>query len=227
MLKACREAKIRTSWHAPNAGYEDALRDFIRGLYGSREFLDRLEKFVAVVAPPGRVNSLAQTLVKLTAPGVPDFYQGTELWELSLVDPDNRRPIDYEHRADFLSRLEHLHVAEIVAAMDTGLPKLWLIARALAARRQNAACFARGARYRPRIAQGSRTSHLMAFERGERIIVAVPRFTLTLDGAWEDTHLPLPERKWRHVFTDAWLEGDDAAAQLFAEFPVAMLVRED
>lgn len=227
MLKACREAKIRTSWHAPNAGYEDALRDFISVLYATRGFLDSLEKFVALVAPAGRVNSLGQTLIKLTAPGVPDFYQGTEIWDLSLVDPDNRRPVDYAQRVDFLSRLGHLRAAEVVAAMDSGLPKLWLIARALAARRANAACFARGARYRPRIAQGTRTSHLMAFERGERIIVAVPRFTLTLGGAWEDTHLPLPEGKWRHVFTDAWLEGDAAAAQLFAEFPVAMLVREE
>ncbi|MBI2512079.1 MAG: malto-oligosyltrehalose synthase [Opitutae bacterium] len=227
MLKACREAKIRTSWHAPNAGYEDALRDFVHGLFASREFLGSLEKFVALVAPAGRTNSLAQTLVKLTAPGVPDFYQGTELWELSLVDPDNRRPVDYAQRVDFLSRLEHLTAADVMAAIDSGLPKLWLIARALAARRANAACFARGARYRPRIAQGTRTSHLLAFERGERVIVAVPRFTLTLGGAWEDTHLPLPEGRWRHVFTAAWLEGTAAAAQLFAEFPVAMLVREE
>ena len=111
--------------------------------------------------------------------------------------------------------------------MDSGLPKVWLITRALAARRRHAACFARGSRYRPRIAQGAHTSHLLAFERGERVIVAVPRFTLTLDGAWEDTHLPLPEGKWRHAFTDAWLEGDAAAAQLFAEFPVALLTREE
>ncbi|HLP24186.1 MAG TPA: malto-oligosyltrehalose synthase, partial [Acidobacteriota bacterium] len=83
MLKACREAKIRTSWHAPNAGYEDALRDFVHGLYASRDFIESLEKFVALVAPAGRVNSLAQTLIKLTAPGVPDFYQGTEIWDLS------------------------------------------------------------------------------------------------------------------------------------------------
>jgi len=88
----------RTSWTAPNSGYEDALGAFVAGTPADRGFLDDLEAFVAPLVAPGRVTSLAQTLLKLTAPGVPDLYQGTELWDLSLVDPDTRRPVDYELR---------------------------------------------------------------------------------------------------------------------------------
>ena len=94
MLKACREAKINTSWHEPNNGYEEKIRGFVGGVFETPEFIASLERFIEPLILPGRINSLAQTLIKMVAPGVPDFYQGTELWDLSLVDPDNRRPVD-------------------------------------------------------------------------------------------------------------------------------------
>lgn len=227
MQKACREAKIRTSWHEPNAGYEESLREFIAGLYASPDFIRALEEFLVPLVPAGRVNSLAQTLTKLTAPGVPDFYQGTELWDLSLVDPDNRRPVDYGLRAELLARCPHLTVREIDERWDAGLPKLWLIARTLALRRAHADFFSRAARYQPLVAQGAKTSHVLAFQRGENLITVVPRFTLTLGGAWGDTHLRLPPGRWQNWLTQAWLADDVSAAQLFDEFPVALLVRTE
>ncbi|HYC73045.1 MAG TPA: malto-oligosyltrehalose synthase [Opitutaceae bacterium] len=223
MLKACREAKIRTSWHEPNAGYENSLREFIAGVYASEAFLRSLEQFVAPLVRAGRINSLAQTLIKMTAPGVPDFYQGTELWDLSLVDPDNRRPVDYAERVRLLERAAGLGVGAVIAAMDTGLPKLWLIARTLGLRARQPELFAGD--YQPLVAQGARTSHLMAYRRGERLIVAVPRFTLALGGDWRDTHLRLRSDGWRNHFTGARLPEDAAATELFGDFPVALLVR--
>jgi (1->4)-alpha-D-glucan 1-alpha-D-glucosylmutase len=227
MQKACREAKIRTSWHEPNAGYEESIREFIGGLYASPEFMAALEKFIAPLIPAGRINSLAQTLIKMTAPGVPDFYQGTELWDLSLVDPDNRRPVDYEQRAVLLQRCPSLGAKELLAEGAAGLPKLCLIHRTLTLRREHPEFFSRDARYRPLVAQGAKTSHLFAFQRGENVIVAVPRFTLLLDGEWGDTHLQLPPGQWQNWLTHAWLAHDVGAAQLFAEFPVALLVKQD
>lgn len=227
MLKACREAKIRTSWHEPNPGYEESLREFIGGVFALPAFIESLERFIAPLIPAGRINSLAQTLIKLTAPGVPDFYQGTELWDLSLVDPDNRRPVDYDARRAALERCGHASVADVMARIDDGEPKLWLIARTLRLRAQHPAWFGRAAAYRPLVAQGARTSHLLAYQRGERVIVAVPRFTLTLAGDWRDTHLRLPEGKWINHFTGTVVPEDAPAVELFGEFPVALLVRED
>lgn len=224
MLKACREAKLRTSWHEPNAGYENALRDFVAGVYASEDFRRSLEKFLEPVLPAGRINSLAQVLIKLTAPGVPDFYQGTELWDLSLVDPDNRRPVDYAERRRLLGRVAGLGAGAVMREIDSGLPKLWLIARTLELRKRRPELFAGD--YQPLVAQGARTSHLLAFRRGERLIVAVPRFTLTLAGDWRDTHLRLRSPGWRNYLTGAELPEDVAAPELFGEFPVALLVRE-
>src|SRR6202020_900217 len=104
MLKACREAKLRTSWQEPNVGYEENIKGFVERVLLNEEFLKSLVEFVEPLVLPGRINSLAQTLIKLVVPGVPDFYQGTELWDLSLVDPDNRRPVVYALRAQLLKR---------------------------------------------------------------------------------------------------------------------------
>lgn len=225
MLKACREAKIRTSWHEPNSGYENALKEFIAGVYASDAFRRSLEQFVGPLVRAGRINSLAQTLVKLTAPGVPDFYQGTELWDLSLVDPDNRRPVDYGARGKLLERASGLGARAVMQEMDAGLPKLWLIARTLDLRRQDPSLFSGD--YQPLVAQGAKTSHLLAYRRGERMIVAVPRFPLALGGDWRDTHLRMGGDRWTNHFTGARLPEDVAAAELFGDFPVALLVRED
>ncbi|MHC5537276.1 malto-oligosyltrehalose synthase, partial [Singulisphaera rosea] len=125
MLKAVREAKAETSWNDPVPEYEDALKDFVAALLGDAGFVADLERFVVGLVEPGRVNSLAQVLIKLTAPGVPDIYQGNELWDLSLVDPDNRRPVDYGIRRELLASLKSATAEQIMARSDEGLPKLW------------------------------------------------------------------------------------------------------
>ena len=220
LLKACREAKIHTTWHEPNTAYEEGLREFTEALLESAEFISALETFVAPLILPGRVNSLSQTLIKITAPGTPDFYQGSELWDLSLVDPDNRRPVDYERRQELLNTCT---LSDALADWDSGLPKLWLIKRALEIRSEDAKSF-EGA-HQPHSARGARLGHLLIYQRGEDVLVAVPRFTLTLDADWGDTVIGLPLGQWKNVFTDVTHEGDVAPAIFFGDFPVALLTR--
>jgi (1->4)-alpha-D-glucan 1-alpha-D-glucosylmutase len=226
MLKACREAKINTSWHEPNQGYEEKIRGFVDGVFQTPDFISSLERFVEPLIRPGRINSLAQTLIKMMAPGVPDFYQGTELWDLSLVDPDNRRPVDFELRAALVRRARTLSSAELAAEWDSGLPKLWMMARLLAIRRGRPEDFSDQSRYQPLVAQGTHLGRLFAFRRGENLIAIMPRFTLTLGGDWADTRLPLPGGVWRNAFTDAVLQREATPAVLFESFPVALLIRE-
>lgn len=224
LLKACREAKIRTTWHEPNAGYEDGLREFTETILADEAFVADLGAFVAPLVLPGRINSLAQTLIKLTAPGTPDFYQGSELWDLSLVDPDNRRPVDFARRRDLLVRAARSSLADALTDWDSGLPKLWMIRRSLEIRRRLAASF-EGA-HQPLSARGARLGHLMAYQRGTDIVVALPRFSFTLAGEWGDTILPLPPGSWRNAFTEIPLTGEVRPADLFGAFPVALLTRE-
>ena len=226
MLKACREAKVRTSWHEPNTGYEENIRGFVDGVYRTPEFLASLEAFIAPLILPGRVNSLAQTLIKMIAPGVPDFYQGSELWDLSLVDPDNRRPVDFELRAQMLERCGSLCAEEAVADWDGGLPKIWMTMRLLALRRRRPSDFLPQSRYQPLVSQGAHLGNLLAFRRGENLIAVVPRFSMTVNGDWGDTRLPLPRGVWVNAFTDARLQGVVGPAELFGAFPVALLTRD-
>ena len=226
MLKACREAKIRTSWHEPNHAYEESIRGFVDGVFQRPEFIASLERFIDPLILPGRINSLAQTLIKMVAPGVPDFYQGTELWDLSLVDPDNRRPVDFALRAAFARRVRELSAADVVADWDSGLPKLWMTARVLAIRRERAEDFSDQSRYQPLIAQGTHLARLLAFRRGENLIAVVPRFIMSLGGEWGDTRLPLPGGAWRNCFTGAVLQREALPDALFNSFPVALLIRD-
>ncbi|HTC44415.1 MAG TPA: malto-oligosyltrehalose synthase [Steroidobacteraceae bacterium] len=223
MLKACREAKLRTSWQEPNTGYEENIKGFVERVLQNEEFLHSLAEFVEPLVQPGRINSLAQTLIKLVIPGVPDFYQGTELWDLSLVDPDNRRPVDYHQRMVLLDRCRSLSATEVLADWDSGLPKLWLIDRLLSLR---AACpqeFSEESRYQPLVAQGAHLGNLLAFRRGENLIAVVPRLTLSIGGRWEDTRLPLPSGTWQNIFTAETLSVSATAHELFGRFPVALL----
>jgi (1->4)-alpha-D-glucan 1-alpha-D-glucosylmutase len=226
MLKACREAKIRTSWHEPNVGYEANIQGFTHGVFENPEFLSSLEAFVSPLIESGRINSLAQTLIKIVAPGVPDFYQGCEIWDLSLVDPDNRRPVDFEARAALLARCESLTVGEIRAEWDAGVPKLWMIARLLRLRRERPADFLPDSKYVPLIANGARLANVLAFQRGGNLLAVVPRFTLSIGADWGDTRLPLPKGRWRNIFTDKAASGSLAPSEMFGEFPVALYVRE-
>lgn len=223
LLKACREAKIRTSWHEPNAGYEDGLHEFVDTILADEAFRADLAAFVEPLILPGRINSLAQTLIKLTAPGTPDFYQGSELWDLSLVDPDNRRPVDFAARRELLARLASAPAADALAEWDSGAPKLWLVHRTLAVRAAHPAAFA--GNHQPVSARGARLGHLLGYQRGDDVLVFVPRFSLSLAGQWGDTAVALPPGEWRNAFTEATATGEIAATDLFAGFPVALLTR--
>lgn len=225
--KATREAKSRTSWLDPNEAFENATKRFIEAIYDDREFLAGFEKFVTPLINPGRVNSLAQVLLKLTAPGVPDIYQGSELWDLSLVDPDNRRPVDYDLRRKLLEELSGLTVAEVLKRSDEGLPKLWLTYHALRVRRENPEAFGPQSEYRPLPVTGAKASFALGYLRGDRIAVMVPRLVLKMNASWIDTAFELPEGHWRNALTGGSLSGGiPRLRQVFAEFPVALLIRQ-
>ncbi len=226
MLKACREAKINTSWHEPNNSFEEKIRGFVGGVFDSPEFIASLERFIEPLILPGRINSLAQTLIKMLAPGVPDFYQGTELWDLSLVDPDNRRPVDFENRLQLMRRAHRLSASDALKECDSGMPKLWMTARVLAIRRERAEDFSAESKYQPLVAQGAHLGRLLAFRRGENLIAVVPRLTMALAGEWGDARLPLPGGAWRNCLTDELFQREASPVELFGLFPVALLIRE-
>jgi (1->4)-alpha-D-glucan 1-alpha-D-glucosylmutase len=226
MEKASREAKVHTSWTNPNPDYDAALRQFIEGILNDQEFKADLETFVKPLIVPGRVNSLAQSLIKLTAPGVPDFYQGTELWDLSLVDPDNRRPVDYALRRRLLSELDEMTVEEIWSRIDEGLPKLWIIRQTLKLKRSRKVLEPESS-YRPLVARGEKSVHVVAYTRGERIATVVPRLVIKLGSKWGDTTLGLPKGCWHNAFTNETFNGGDIpVAKLLERFPVALLCQE-
>jgi (1->4)-alpha-D-glucan 1-alpha-D-glucosylmutase len=231
MLKSAREAKAYTSWNNPSVAYEEALGSFITDVLADRSFRDDLDAFVARLVEPGRVNSLAQTLIKLTAPGVPDFYQGTELWSFSLVDPDNRRPVDFETRRRLLSELADLSLDEIVRRSDEGLPKLHLIRQALHLRRRRPEWFGMDGDYTPLVTRGPQRDHVVAFARGGRgggCIAVAPRLPLRLGGRWSGTTLTLPKGSWLNELTGERCSGGaTGVAELLQRFPVALLSRSD
>jgi (1->4)-alpha-D-glucan 1-alpha-D-glucosylmutase len=225
MEKAMREGKSETNWLTPNEEYENAAKFFIEAIYKDTRFRQDFETFVDALVEPGRVNSLAQTLLKLTAPGVPDTYQGTELWDLSLVDPDNRRPVDYELRRKLLSELPQLSVSEITRRSDEGLPKLWTIHKALTLRKEMPHIFGAKSGYVPVKAAGSKADHIVGFMRGEKVVTLVPRLIIKLNGNWAGTQIELPSKNWENRLTGKHMGGGPMlAAELFREFPVALLV---
>jgi (1->4)-alpha-D-glucan 1-alpha-D-glucosylmutase len=225
MEKATKEAKARTSWTNPDTEFDAAVADFVRAAFDDAELVRDVEAFVAPLVGPGRVNSLAQALVKLTAPGVPDVYQGQELWDLSLVDPDNRRPVDYHSRRRLLAELDGdggaMSAEEILTRADEGLPKLWVTASALRLRQRRPDAFRV---YEPLPAP----ERIVAFSRGDAVTI-VPRLVLgrhadgSVDGSVDGT-VVLPERAWRNVLTGEDVAGGEQQANvLLARFPVALL----
>jgi (1->4)-alpha-D-glucan 1-alpha-D-glucosylmutase len=228
MEKAAREAKVHTSWTQQQETYEQALHGFVRAVMEDGEFCADLEDFVAPLVMPGRVNGLAQTLIKLTAPGVPDIYQGTELWDLSLVDPDNRRPVDFVLRRRLLEEIGELTPEDILARIDEGLPKLWVIRQALHLRRRRPELFGPEGSYGSLSAQGSKADHVVAFMRGEGAVSVVPRLIMRLNGGWADTVLELPEGQWHNLLAgDEWGGGAVGLKDLLGRFPVALLERKE
>jgi len=252
MLKAVREAKVRTSWINVDESYEAATIGFVRALLAPERnpFLDSLRASVAPIAWIGLLNSLSIVLIKLTSPGVPDIYQGNELWDFSLVDPDNRRPVDYALRARLLEeiesttgRSERFDIGALFATPQDGRPKLFLTQRALALRRARAQLFLHGG-YTPLASHGLREDHIVAYARrhaGAGIVVLAPRLMSTLLGgpgelpcgerAWADTSVELPFLAEDTALVDALTgqrlhvrEGRVRIAEALAAFPGALLV---
>jgi (1->4)-alpha-D-glucan 1-alpha-D-glucosylmutase len=229
MEKATHEAKVHTSWINPNADYDQALRQFVGRILdptASGDFLDDLRNFQRRISRYGFFNSLSQSFLKIAAPGAPDIYQGTELWDFSLVDPDNRRPVDYEKRRRVLAELlgrcfppkgRAALADELVDTLPDGRIKLYVTAMALRCRRAHPGLFAVGS-YFPVEPVGEKAGHVFSFVRRHQdraALIAVPRLIAKLmpnsadsphgRTIWGDTMLPLPEelgdRLWRSVFT--------------------------
>jgi (1->4)-alpha-D-glucan 1-alpha-D-glucosylmutase len=227
--KAAREAKVHTSWLAPSDSYEGALRDFVADVMDDPAFVADLETFVPPIIEAGRVNSLAMKLLCLTAPGVPDLYQGSELWDLSLVDPDNRRPVDFAVRRALLQELDEAggRAAEVAwARRDEGLPKLLVVSRALRLRARRPEIFD-GAAYQPLPVTGANAAHAVAFCRGGAVVTVVPRLASGPERqAPDDSMVELPAGQWVNSFTDQRSAGGPVPLVcLLDDFPVALLER--
>ncbi len=223
-IKAAREAKQFTSWNAPDALYEDALRGFVDAICNNTAFQDDVADFVEPIIHVGRINSLAATLLKVTMPGVPDLYQGTELWSLDLVDPDNRRLVDYGQRRELINELNELPIDEIAKRADEGLTKMHVLTRSLHARKHHPDCFDERGAYAPLVAVGAEAHNVVGFQRGNDVVVVVPRLVAGMDG-WTNTTVELPKGQWRNVFTDHIYDGETLLRAALNEFPVALLER--
>lgn len=218
--KAAREAAERTGWWDQDEAFERAMHAVVdAATSGAARPL--VECFVAEISRPGWSNGLSQKLLQLTAPGVPDVYQGSELWELSLVDPDNRRPVDFAERRRLLARID---AGEHPPIDETGAAKLLVTSRALRLRRDRPELFTR---FTPLEAVGAAASHVVAFDRGGAITVAT-RLPVGLerDGGWRDTALLLPAGTWTDELTGRTVPASGARlAELLADYPVSLLTR--
>jgi (1->4)-alpha-D-glucan 1-alpha-D-glucosylmutase len=249
MVKAMREAKDCTSWANPNTAYETAAIEFMRSVLQRRKrnrFVAEFPEFHRRISHIAMLHGLSQTLLKLTSPGVPDTYQGNEVWAFDLVDPDNRRPVDYESRQTLLQQLQERArpgseclacVRDLLDRIEDGRAKLFVTWKTLGLRNQCRQLFQSGS-YLPLEVRGSKSDHLCAFAREKEAqvaIIAAPRLCGTLLGegrqtpigpeVWEDTRIGLPEhlrnRSYRNVFTG---EGVGAGSQGDEEWLRASLV---
>lgn len=208
--KAIREAALLTSWNDPDTAFEKAVHRWLDTVLDG-PVAGQLTELVAQLNPHGASDALGQKLLALTVPGIPDIYQGTELWDDSLVDPDNRRPVDYAARRAALRDLQH--------------PKLRVVTTALRLRRSRPVSFLRDD-YVPILADGEASDHVVAFRRGDDVLVAVTRWTVKLaEKGWGNTVLPLPEGSWTDTLTGAMASGPTSTAELFANLPVVLLER--
>jgi (1->4)-alpha-D-glucan 1-alpha-D-glucosylmutase len=225
MEKATREAKEQTSWTQQNKEFEDALRSFIGTILASPEFITDLDAVVKRVNHAGRLNSLAQSLLRYTAPGVPDTYQGGELWDYRLVDPDNRTPVDYGLRQSLLNELKQgMAPEEIMRRAESGLPKLWVAHRALTLRSDHPEWFSAEASYEPLAANGIKAAHVVGFARAGCAAVVVPRWNLKRGDSWAGSTIDIPDGSWRNLLTGDLLRGGRLRVQsLLTRFPVALL----
>jgi (1->4)-alpha-D-glucan 1-alpha-D-glucosylmutase len=242
MKKSMREAKVHSTWTSPNLVYEDAVLAFIGGALdpeGSRAFFAEFLPFQEYVARLGAENSLVQTVLKLTVPGVPDIYQGAELWDLSLVDPDNRRPVDYQRRAEVLDRLNERNqsMQGLMNRWRDGAVKLLITSRTLSLRGEEPRLFSQG-EYEPLMTAGPRADCICGFARIYRdkaALIVTARFPAQRDANpdWYGTTLALPEqlgvKKWRDIFTGRRMSASDIEANpglIFEELPVAVYAED-
>lgn len=224
--KAMREAKRFSSWHQPNEAYETAVFQYIERLYRDRELVADIEGFVGSIRDAGYANALSQMLIKVLAPGIPDVYQGTELWDFSLVDPDNRRPVDYGLRQQALAELDRSTVSELWDAREDGRIKLFVLRQALTLRGRQPECFEAGASYTPRQAIGRRADRVVAFQRGAKVIAVAARWFARFGSDFEGTTLSLPAGLWRNVLTGGPPHsGEVSVLDLLGPLPVAALER--
>jgi (1->4)-alpha-D-glucan 1-alpha-D-glucosylmutase len=213
MLKAAREAKLRTSWINPDLEYEAALEQFITGSLRNREFIADVEETARPLLRLGHLAGLSQALVKIASPGVPDYYQGTEIWDFSLVDPDNRRPVDYALRKRLLSRNDH--------------PKLRVIRKGLELRRKHPALF-HGGSYVP-LDGGENVIAFALRAEGRTLIAVAPRLVARHEGG-SDAQIALPAgfpAAYENVLTSAAVKiegGQLRLAKVLSDFPVALLI---
>jgi len=250
IVKAAREAKQFTSWLNPNEAHERGLRQFVSQILDpaiSRRFLNNFRRFQSRIAFHGALNSLSKVLLKIAGPGNPDVYQGNELWDFSMTDPDNRRPVDFEKRAGFLENLqraagEGVQLSSLLHNWSDGRIKLFLSNKALEFRRSHGDLLAKGD-YVPSYAGSRMRQHVCAFMRtykGESALVAVPRFTTAITArgqfplgvsAWRKNRLELPRgvaRQWSNILTGERISADAGSrgillSDICREFPVALL----
>ena len=253
MRKATREAKVRTSWTSPDEAFERALESYVDAALGNEQFTAEMGAFASGVAPAGFCNALARLLVHLTAPGTPDIYQGDEMWNFALVDPDNRRPVDFEVRRAALDRIDAslargnaaAACAEMLGCIRDGRLKLHVTRCALRLRRATPDPFLNGT-YTALSARGEKRRHTFGFMRRsgvDSIVTAVTRLPVSLGGpasiptglAWEDTEIIFPHgdvpHRWRCALTDLTVETQRAnggsallAREVFRTLPIALLV---
>ena len=210
--KAMREAALHTSWNDPDGDFEGAVHSWVDQVLDG-PVASGLSALVNRIAVHARNDALGQKLLALTVPGIPDVYQGTELWEDSLVDPDNRRPVDFSGRREALAAMTH--------------PKIRVVKAALRLRRDRPDTFLTGG-YAPVLADGSAAEHLVSFRRGDDVLVAVSRWTVRLEEpGWGTTTLTLPDGAWTDRISGSVFTGTVPAERLFADLPVALLERTD
>ncbi|MEM7726337.1 MAG: malto-oligosyltrehalose synthase [Cyanobacteria bacterium P01_A01_bin.45] len=253
LIKAIREAKVHTAWLKNDTAYEDGFTLFaqrvLKNQNGENQFLETFRPFQRKIAHYGILNSLSQTLIKITAPGLPDIYQGTELWELSLVDPDNRRPVDFEMRKGYLEEIKTYIerdlpglISELLQKPEDGKIKLFLIYKLLQARSQYLEVFQKGSYEKLHVA-GSLKAHVIGFSRElaeQKIIAIAPRFFASLvnDGeqpfgeqVWQETRIITPPGSstvWKDIITGQVVEGEETlwVRDILQSFPVALLVNQ-
>lgn len=216
--KAAREAGDSTSWANPDAAFEERMHALVDSAFDAPDAAAIIDRFVARIAQHGWSNSLAAKLIQLTAPGVPDVYQGSELWETSLVDPDNRRPVDFDLRRLYLEAVDGGAHPPVDA---TGAAKLLITAKALRLRRDRPELFTR---YLPVLALGSAADNVIAFDRGGAVTVATRLPVRLAATGWGDTSILLPQRTIVDVLTGAEYGGGELRlAELFERYPVVLL----